>query len=1228
MASLREPKVKVQLFGSFAVWRTGQPIPPEVWSQEKTKALLKILASAVGRVFKRDELIEWLWPKADPLKAHSTLKSRIAELRRLLEPGLTRGQDSQFIETCSEGYRFKPEADCLIDLQEFVRHAREGKAAEHAGHYEQAVASYEQALRWCEPGELLAEDRYQEWAIPIRHSWEQEFLDVLARVADGHARLGHYRRALAHCRQSLEKEPYRESSWRQLMLYYYLAGSPSEALSAYESCRQKSRELEREPSQKTKELYEQIRAGHIPGIDQLYPPPPLVRHEIPYALSPGSIPFVGRRAEYARLVSFLEQARKSRGCCVLISGEAGVGKTRLAQELIAYAHERFKAHLFRGHCHELSPLAYQPWSEAVDEGSAKLKHEDLQAIPSLWLAEVAKIAPALRVRMPELPTNPPLPPEQERLHFFEGLTRFFLSLSERRHAPKPLVIFLDDLHWADAASFDLLNYFLPRIEKNSIFIVGTYRSEEVGEGHPVLQLVRAWEPKNLLATLPLGRLTSTEVEELLKQLPLALKRFDLFCQRLYEETEGIPLFLIATLQHFFEEGALKVKGKVWTTDIEDISMNYRELLIPPTVRDVIVRRLSRLSEPEQKLLELASVIGRTVEFSLLERAWEGNGDCLGALEGLLRAQVLVEYQGRHGFSHDKIREVIYEGISLPRRQRLHRRVLEALEGESEAHAALRAQHAYHGGQWQKALEYSLQALAVREYRHQEGLQLVEWGLESAQQLEAAGEDQTRVDGWRFALLAHCVEIFDLQGRRQEQGRDLDQMHALAERLGDPSKLAFVLQKRGKMYWRLGRLSEAEETTQKALKLHTDLRDQQNQGDCLNTLGLVYRNLGRPQEALRCHQQALEHYKQIGDRQGQAYSLSHLGVVSWGWGRWEEALRYHQQALQIFQEIGDRKGQGDALGNIGIVYSQSGRPEEALRFNQQALEIYREIGNRQSEGHMLHNLGSDYISLGRYEEGLRYYQQALEIRREVGDRRGQGAALSAIGRYYYGIVGQYEEALRYLQESLQIRQEIADRWGQGEVQYNLGFIYYGLGRYEEALRCYRQAAKIFQETEDRQYEAYSLAGMADLYREMGKHAEAVACCQQAGAIAQELGLRALQAWCLSVEGMVQLGLDEKGSALNYSSQAIQMLEGGQSFEDLPEVYFNHYQILAAHGRDAEAIGYLKKAYDEVMQCAERLQDPNARESFLKNVKAHRQDFTHNSSFPVVERVPAPHPSPHS
>lgn len=226
------PTIKIQLFGPSGVWRQDQPI--KTWKQEKTKTLLRILASVPGQVFKRDQLIDWLWPEADPQKSHETLKNRIAELRRILEPDLKRGEESQFILTQHEGYCFNSEADCFIDLREFYRQCKAGQAAERAGQYEQAEVAYEQALQYCKAGELLIEDRYEDWAAEVRRKWEEDHSELLSHLADCHARLGHYRRAIARCRQVLQKKPDHESAVRQLMLYYYASGSLSEALGAYE----------------------------------------------------------------------------------------------------------------------------------------------------------------------------------------------------------------------------------------------------------------------------------------------------------------------------------------------------------------------------------------------------------------------------------------------------------------------------------------------------------------------------------------------------------------------------------------------------------------------------------------------------------------------------------------------------------------------------------------------------------------------------------------------------------------------------------------------------------------------------------------------------------------------------------------------------------------------------------------------------------------------------------
>lgn len=1238
------PTIRIQLFGPFQVWREGQRIPAKVWKQEKTKRLLKILASAPGQVFSRDQLIEWLWPETDPKRAQDTLKNRIAELRRILEPSLKHGEQSQFIHTSHEGYYFDA-TNCFIDLQEFRRQCKAGEAAEREGNYEQAVSAYEDALRWCEPGELLSEDIYEDWAIALRLAWEQERLNLLAHLADCHARLGHYRRAISRCKQLLQWKPDQESTLRQLMLYHYLAGSVSEALHVYEEGIKNLGQV----SDKTKELYEHIQSGHVPGIDKTYPAPRVIRHEIPYTLSPGSIPFVGRQKEYARLVDHLEQARKGHGRIVLINGEAGVGKTRLLHELITYAQKRFKSIVFQGRCSELgAQLAYQPWVEAIRQGLEKLHQEDLRAVQPLWLAEVAKLIPELRIRMPGLPQNPPLPPQQEQMRFFEGLVQFFLNLVARKSAPKPLVIFLDDLCWAEPASLELLSYLIPRIEREPILVLGTYRPEEVSSKHPLIHLIQTWEPKNLLYIIPLDRLAPQEVEALLKKLPLAVKHLGSFCQQLYKETAGNPLFVISTLQHLFEEGVLLIQGKSWIADVEDISAYYKELMIPQTVKDLIMRRVARLSELERELLQLASVIGHDFEFPLLQQAWGHKRECLTVLESLATAHLITTRQGRYGFTHDKIREVVYNDMSLPRKQLLHQRVLQALEQlyPNLEWAELRAQHAYRAADWKKALEYGLQALqkALQEHRHQEGLELANLSLEASLKLELGGEDLSYVRHRRFELLTQRIEIYNMLGRREEQERDLDLLEQLAVQLKDPTKQALALQKRSELYFRMGNSLKAEEATRQAWKIYIEsgnlqgqgealhslgniywslgrykealdyyqqalgirqgIGDRQGQGASLGNIGIIYSELGEYKEALRYYHQALEIFKEISYPQGQAYCLNNAGNVYYHLGHYEEALRYYHQALQVRQQIGDRRSQADSLISIGLVSHHLGRYEEALQYHRPALEIFQQVGDQRGQAACLTSIGLVFHNLGRYEEALQHYQQALKIRQQIGDKQGQGICIDNIGLINCAL-GRYEEALHYHQQALEIFQQVGDRRGQAACLSNIGLVHYQGGRFEEALRYYWQSLQIRQEIGDKRGQGICFLGIARVYQEQGQYSEALERYHNARGLFEELQAKDLLLACLSGEGVVSLRLSKMKEALTCSTQAIQFLEGGQAYEHPHELYFNHFKILSAYSRGEEAQVYLRKAYEIVRQRAESIHDPLVRQSFLKNIKLHRE-----------------------
>jgi tetratricopeptide (TPR) repeat protein len=193
--------------------------------------------------------------------------------------------------------------------------------------------------------------------------------------------LGQYRRAIARCNQILRVEEHRESTYRQLMLYYYLAGDQGKALQAYKQCKEVlAEELDVEPSSLTQELYGQILKGEVPDIEEVYKPPPLVeRRPLPYLLR--HTPFVGREEEYTRLVNHLEEAKAGGGRAVFVSGEAGVGKTRLIQEFVGYAHQEYEARILQSRCYELEvKLPYQPIIGAIRDGLPHLRKGNMKML--------------------------------------------------------------------------------------------------------------------------------------------------------------------------------------------------------------------------------------------------------------------------------------------------------------------------------------------------------------------------------------------------------------------------------------------------------------------------------------------------------------------------------------------------------------------------------------------------------------------------------------------------------------------------------------------------------------------------------------------------------------------------------------------------------------------------------------------------------------------------------
>jgi DNA-binding winged helix-turn-helix (wHTH) protein/tetratricopeptide (TPR) repeat protein len=404
-------------------------------------------------------------------------------------------------------------------------------------------------------------------------------------------------------------------------------------------------------------------------------------------------PFVGRSDECARLNAALGAARGGARRLVLVAGEPGIGKTRLAAEFGCGAHAA-GARVLAGRCDEDLGAPFQPWVQALEHLARHAPLEELRALLDEDTLPVTHLVPELRRRLPDLPQPPEFDTQSERWRLFEAIDRLLAGAS----LAVPVLVLLDDLHWADAASLALLRHVARSPRLAALLVVGTYRETELGRTHPLAGLLADLRPEPRvervrlrgLAEAELGALVAARTEH---EAPAG------FVRALHEQTEGNPFFADEVLRHLVEAGALRREDGRWTTD-----RPLSELGIPEGVREVVGRRLARLSETANQALRAAAVVGREFEATVVEAAAGLARDALlDALDEAARAQIVAPMPGgpgRFSFAHALIQQTLYAELGSAERMRLHWCVGEALERrhahDLDAHASAIARHLAEG----------------------------------------------------------------------------------------------------------------------------------------------------------------------------------------------------------------------------------------------------------------------------------------------------------------------------------------------------------------------------------------------------------------------------------------------------------------------------------------------------------------------------------------------------
>jgi tetratricopeptide (TPR) repeat protein len=426
--------------------------------------------------------------------------------------------------------------------------------------------------------------------------------------------------------------------------------------------------------------------------------------------------FIGRAQEMAALRAAIDASLGGQASLVMLVGEPGIGKTRLVEEAAIYARQR-GAQVLVGHCYEGEAASpYSSFVEAIREYASRRSEDVLKAEMGDGASDLAELVPEIRKRIPDLPPSPPADPNGERTRLFESVASFILNASKAN----PIMLLLEDLHWADQASLQLLQHLARRFKGNRLIAVGTYRDVDVDRNHPLSTMLAELRRERLYERVLLRGLSESEVKDLIEaisQQEVATGASEAFVRAILRETEGNPFFIEEVLRHLVESGGLHRCDDRWVIDAKSIG----EMGVPEGVRDVIGRRLSRLSKPTNRVLAAAAVFGSEFELAVIGRMSKlGENAIWPAVEEGLSNRLVVEMRGHgnplYAFTHALVRQTLVEELSQPRRQHLHLMAAQAIEAAHgrnvEPHIPALAKHYRSAGAAadpEKVIDYSIRA---------------------------------------------------------------------------------------------------------------------------------------------------------------------------------------------------------------------------------------------------------------------------------------------------------------------------------------------------------------------------------------------------------------------------------------------------------------------------------------------------------------------------------------
>jgi DNA-binding SARP family transcriptional activator/tetratricopeptide (TPR) repeat protein len=1106
-------RLNLTLLGGFIA--RLDPVSPLALPTRKAKALLAYLALPPGAAHPRDKLTSLLWGNTVETTARTSLRQTLYALRKSL-----RDADPQPLLVDGETVALDPSA-VTVDVREFELRAAEATPSALA----EAVALYSGDFL---DGLTVQEQTFDDWLLGHRERLREVALKSLARLLEHQRTARSTDSAVQTALRLLELDPLQERAHRVLMEIYAETGRRGSALRQYQLCVVTlQRELRTEPEAETKALYHEIlrrRADAMPDqhrqpIQAATAQPSSYRPELTEPSPAWEPPLVGRQPDVARLREELDRALAGRGRFVVLIGEAGAGKSRLVSELTAFAAKQLWR-VMVGRCYETERiLPFAPWMDALRSGRIVEEREILDALEPGWRDELARLLPELSGQGKPTTSSPG---EEvagrsggDPRYPFEAISELLKRLARR----EPLVVVLEDVHWADEMSVRLLAFLGRRLDNVPVVVVATIREEELAGLALLRQSLDELDEHGELVRLSVPPLSRSDTAALVKALaPSELPKqlvADL-AQDAWRISDG-NAFVVVEVMHALRAG-------------QTVSLAQR-LTLPAKVRKLVQQRLARLSDRGRRLVAVAAVIGRQFDFALAQRAADmSEREAAEGVEELVRHGVLRGAGDGLAFSHDHIREVATSELPPALRVALHRRVAESLEAylrddarcaygnDLAAHALALGTHYRNGRVWEKAAAFLHMAgrhAAVRSAHH-ESVTCFEEALSALRHLPASRDVDERGVDIRIELRQSLYPM----GRFDNLIRHLREAERIAEKLDDRPRLARVAAYISNHAWITGNLQQALASGRRALALAESVASAGLAVEANFRLAQVSWSLGQ-------HREAVDFFERCGTAVEPQGAAGRYGPSGWPteFGLAELSLYY-----------------------IALPLTELGRFDEALAAAKRALDFATRIDRPFALAGSFAAIGRAHLNRGQFGEAAAALLRGLDVCRRWEFSIHRSGIAAALG-YTYALAGRVSKGLSILRGSVDEAERFGNVGGHAWRLAALGEALLLAGHADEAATRADQALEQSRQRGERGYEAWALRLQAEVVASRKSRARDVARerFDETIALARALEMRPLEARCRLGLAALDQAEGRSDEARAARSQAIDMFRSmGMTF----------------------------------------------------------------------------------